>query len=137
MALTDLLQESTASKAILHLRSRPRRLRLSPSIRRLVRETTLTAADFIYPLFVRHGSDMRVPIAAMPGQCQLTIDHLPAEAKALSELGIPAVILFGIPAQKGLVRQRQLQRRRYHPARHPRHQRRRARSRRHLRYVFL
>ena len=100
MALTDLLQESTASKAILHLRSRPRRLRLSPSIRRLVRETTLTPADFIYPLFVRHGSDMRVPIAAMPGQCQLTIDHLPAEAKALSELGIPAVILFGIPAQK-------------------------------------
>ena len=87
--------ETTLSPAL-----RPRRLRISSAIRDLVRETTLSPADFIYPLFIRHGSDMQVPIASMPGQFQWTLDRLPAEAKAIAALGIRAVILFGIPAHK-------------------------------------
>lgn len=82
------------------LRLRPRRLRLSPSMRRMVRETELTPADFVYPLFVRYGSDQRLPIQSMPGQSQLTVDKLAAEAKEIASLGIPAVILFGIPEHK-------------------------------------
>jgi len=79
---------------------RPRRLRLTGGIRRMVRETTLSPADFVYPLFVRHGRDQRVPIASMPGVSQLTVDKLAAEARVIAGLGIPAVILFGIPAAK-------------------------------------
>ncbi len=82
---------------------RPRRLRLTEDIRRLVRETTLSPADFIYPLFVRHGRDLRVPVHSMPGVAQLTVDLLADEARAIARLGIPAVILFGIPAHKDAV----------------------------------
>ena len=82
---------------------RPRRLRLTAGIRRLVRETTLSPADFIYPLFVRHGRDQRVPVRSMPGVFQLTVDQLAVEARAIAGLGIPAVILFGIPAVKDAV----------------------------------
>jgi porphobilinogen synthase len=63
----------------------------------MVRETTLSSADFIYPLFVRPGRDIRRPISSMPGQFQWSIDRLAAEAKELAALGLPAVILFGIP----------------------------------------
>ena len=79
---------------------RPRRLRLSPAIRDLVRETTLSPADFIYPLFVRYGESQRLPIPSMPGQAQLTVDLLAEEAREILALGIKAVILFGIPAHK-------------------------------------
>ncbi|MCX6030345.1 MAG: porphobilinogen synthase [Chloroflexi bacterium] len=79
---------------------RPRRLRLTAGIRRMVQETTLRPADFIYPLFVRHGRDQRVPIKSMPGVAQLTVDRLADEAREIAGLGIPAVILFGIPAAK-------------------------------------
>jgi len=79
---------------------RPRRLRLNAGIRRMVRETTLSPADFVYPLFVRHGRGQRVPIASMPGVAQLTVDKLADEARTIAGLGIPAVILFGIPAAK-------------------------------------
>ena len=79
---------------------RPRRTRISPSLRRMVRETTLSPADFIYPLFVRHGRGERRPIASMPGQFQLSVDELATEAESILELGVPAVILFGIPAEK-------------------------------------
>jgi porphobilinogen synthase len=79
---------------------RPRRLRLTAGIRRMVRETTLSPADFVYPLFVRHGRDQRVPIRSMPGVAQLTVDRLADEAREIVQLGIPAVILFGIPAAK-------------------------------------
>lgn len=79
---------------------RPRRLRMNPTLRRMVRETTLTPDDFIYPLFVRFGKDEIRPIASMPGQNQITVDRIAAEAKAVYDLGIPAVILFGIPEAK-------------------------------------
>lgn len=79
---------------------RPRRLRRTANLRRMVQETVLTPADFIYPLFVRPGQNVRNPIASMPGQDQLSLDQLAAEAEEIAELGIPAVILFGIPEEK-------------------------------------
>jgi porphobilinogen synthase len=79
---------------------RLRRLRRSESIRRLVRETMLSAEDFIYPLFVTYGVGVRREIGSMPDQCQLSVDQLPRELDELAELGIPAVLLFGIPAEK-------------------------------------
>jgi porphobilinogen synthase len=85
---------------IQNLNSRPRRLRLSAGMRRMLRETELNAADFIYPLFVRHGRNVRNEISSMPGIHQFSIDQLKAEAQEIARLGIPAVILFGIPAEK-------------------------------------
>ncbi len=66
----------------------------------MVRETIVTPADFIYPLFVRSGNGIRNPIKSMPGQFQLSVDQLAREAEEVTELGIPAVILFGIPEHK-------------------------------------
>lgn len=80
--------------------SRPRRLRLTPTMRTMVRETVLSPKDFIYPLFVRHGKGLRDEIASMPGQYQWSVDQLAAQAETIAELGIPAVILFGIPDEK-------------------------------------
>ena len=80
--------------------SRPRRLRLTPMLRDMVRETIMTSKDFIYPLFIRHGQGIKEEIRSMPGQFQWSVDQLAAEAKSIAELGIPAVILFGIPSEK-------------------------------------
>lgn len=66
----------------------------------MVRETLLTPDDFIYPLFVVHGKGQQRPIGSMPGQNQWTVDLLPRQAEELAELGVPAVILFGLPAHK-------------------------------------
>lgn len=79
---------------------RPRRLRLNEGIRRMVRETTLAPDHFIYPLFIREGQGERKPIRSMPGQFQWTLDTLKDEIREIVALGIPAVILFGIPQQK-------------------------------------
>lgn len=79
---------------------RTRRTRRTQGLRRLVREHNLGPADFVYPLFLRHGRDQRREIRSMPGAYQLSIDQLGQEAEELAELGIPAVILFGIPAEK-------------------------------------
>ncbi len=79
---------------------RPRRLRANAAMRRMVRETHLSPADFIYPIFVRHGEGIRQPIPSMPGIAQLSVDEAVKEAGAAHALGIPAVILFGIPAEK-------------------------------------
>ncbi len=80
--------------------TRLRRLRATHALRGLVRETRLSPADFVYPMFVAHGVDRREPIATMPGVDRLSIAHAVAEAREAAELGIPAVILFGIPAAK-------------------------------------
>ena len=82
------------------LTNRPRRLRLSSGIRQMVRETQLTPDDLIYPLFVRHGDNQKKPIISMPGQFQMTVDKLAEEAQDIAALGIPAVIVFGIPEHK-------------------------------------
>lgn len=79
---------------------RPRRLRASAGLRRMVRETELNPADFIYPLFVTHGRKIRQPIASMPGIAQLSVDEAVSEAEKTAENSIPAVLLFGLPAYK-------------------------------------
>jgi porphobilinogen synthase len=79
---------------------RPRRLRQSPVLRALVRETRLDAAQLVLPLFVRAGRKLRRPIAAMPGVFQLSPDELLREAARAHGLGVPAVLLFGIPDRK-------------------------------------
>ncbi|MBL8070843.1 MAG: porphobilinogen synthase [Nitrospira sp.] len=79
---------------------RLRRLRETEPLRRMVRETSLTANDFIYPVFVTEGQGRREPIASMPGQSRLSIDLLVKEAHEVKALGIPAMILFGIPDRK-------------------------------------
>ena len=79
---------------------RMRRLRQHEALRRLVRETSLSVADLIYPLFVMTGRDRREDIASMPGQYRWSVDLLVKEAAEVQLLGIPAVILFGIPDRK-------------------------------------
>jgi porphobilinogen synthase len=79
---------------------RPRRLRRTETLRDLVRETTLEPGDFVYPLFVVAGEDMRRPVESMPGIEQLSVDRLSEEAREIAALGIKAVLLFGIPATK-------------------------------------
>ncbi|MEO8214107.1 MAG: porphobilinogen synthase [Myxococcales bacterium] len=80
--------------------TRPRRLRRTAAIRRMVRETALTPDNFIYPLFIVPGSGIRKEISSLPGQFHLSVDQLAAEAKELAALGIPSVILFGLPSRK-------------------------------------
>ena len=80
--------------------ARFRRLRRSQALRDLVRETRLSPQQFVYPLFVTHGENVRREIESMPGQYQLSLDMLDAEAAELRSLGIPAVLLFGLPASK-------------------------------------
>ncbi|REJ94877.1 MAG: porphobilinogen synthase, partial [Planctomycetota bacterium] len=77
-----------------------RRLRAQPRLRDLVRETVLRPDDLILPLFVRCGENQRVPIGSMPGHFQLSVDHLAEEVREIDSLGIPAIILFGIPEEK-------------------------------------
>ena len=80
--------------------ARTRRLRRSEALRGLVRETRLDPASFVYPLFVTEGAGVREPIASMPGQSRLSTDQLAGEAAELRELGLRAVMLFGVPSQK-------------------------------------
>jgi porphobilinogen synthase len=80
--------------------TRLRRLRSTHALRGLVRETQLSPADLVYPLFVAHGIDRREPIASMPGIDHLSIAHAVTEAAEAQALGIPAVLLFGLPAAK-------------------------------------
>lgn len=79
---------------------RLRRLRQHEALRRMVRETSLSPSDLIYPIFVTEGRDRREEIASMPGQFRLSIDLLVKEAGEVAGLGIPAIILFGIPDRK-------------------------------------
>lgn len=79
---------------------RLRRLRRTPELRRLVRETTVQVSDFVLPLFVVPGSGVRRAIESMPGVSQTSVDELLVDARDAAELGIPAVLLFGIPATK-------------------------------------
>ena len=79
---------------------RARRLRRSERLREMVRETALSAKDLIYPLFVVPGKDTFQPVSSMPGVAQLSVDRAVKECQEASSLGIPAVILFGIPERK-------------------------------------
>ena len=99
MAISDPLKLVTGQRSLVH---RPRRLRQTEALRSMVRETELNARDFIYPLFVRHGEG-RTAIASMPGIAQLSVDEAVRETETAAKLGVPAIILFGIPAEKDLV----------------------------------
>ncbi len=90
----------TSTTTALDLVQRPRRLRRSAALRDMVRETTLAPSDFIYPMFIVHGRDVRQPIPSLPGQFRLSPDQLAREARELRELGVPAVLLFGLPETK-------------------------------------
>ena len=79
---------------------RPRRLRMNETVRRMVRETVLSPDDFIYPLFVTHGKGVMKEIGSMPGNFQQSIDNIVKDCEEVQNLGIPAVILFGIPEHK-------------------------------------
>ncbi|CAN5751028.1 porphobilinogen synthase [soil metagenome] len=82
---------------------RPRRMRRTDALRRMVRETRLSADDFIYPLFVVPGSGIEKPIASLPGQNHYSVDKVADAAARAYDLGIPSVILFGIPEHKDAV----------------------------------
>lgn len=79
---------------------RPRRLRRTSAIRDMVRETTLSTKDLIFPLFVKHGRGERDPIPSMPGQYRFSPDTIVKETEEIRSMGIPAVILFGLPEKK-------------------------------------
>ncbi len=79
---------------------RPRRLRQNENFRRMIRETKLSVDNLIYPLFVVPGKKVKKPISSMPGNFQMSVDHIVKEAARMKELGIPAVLLFGIPEKK-------------------------------------
>jgi len=79
---------------------RMRRLRRNEGLRRMVRESRLSVDDLIYPLFVVHGTGIKKEIEPLPGNFHLSVDRLEEEARAISDLGIPAVILFGIPEKR-------------------------------------
>src|SRR6266704_1802667 len=82
---------------------RARRIRGSETFRRMVRETSLSVNDLVYPMFSAFGSGIKKEISSMPGIYQQSIEHIVAEAKEVQELGIPAVLLFGIPETKDAV----------------------------------
>lgn len=79
---------------------RGRRLRATPNLRRMIRETSLSCNDFILPLFAVEGKSVKNPIASMPGHFQFSCDYLVKEAQKAYDAGIPAVILFGVPGSK-------------------------------------
>jgi len=79
---------------------RPRRLRRNETLRRMVRETKLSVDDLIYPLFAAAGKGIRTEVSSMPGVFQLSVENLAKEAREVAALGIPAVLLFGLPAKK-------------------------------------
>ena len=79
---------------------RPRRLRKNENFRRMIRETKLSVDDLVYPLFVVPGKDKKKPIHSMPGNFQMSIDHILKEVQKTKDLGIPAILLFGIPDKK-------------------------------------
>ncbi len=81
------------------LSKRPRRLRQSSTLRTMLRETELNVTDFIYPMFIRHGRG-RTEISSMPGIYQMSVDEALRESEMAAKLGVPAVLLFGIPAEK-------------------------------------
>ncbi|MBE3034551.1 MAG: porphobilinogen synthase, partial [Actinobacteria bacterium] len=104
IAKTPAAQDKAARPAPpLDLRRRPRRLRRSPAMRALVRETRLSPEMFIYPLFVCTGEGQRREIGSMPGVFQLSVDQIVREAAAAKADGIPGVLLFGLPDEKDAI----------------------------------
>jgi porphobilinogen synthase len=93
--MEELLNTETSTIGV-----RPRRLRRTAALREALAETVLLPRHLVHPMFIRAGSNMVRPIGSMPGHSQLTVDRLGSEVDAVAELGIPAVLLFGIPEEK-------------------------------------
>jgi len=87
----------------MNLTIRPRRLRTTPVLRKMVRETRIDASTLIYPMFVIEGTDIREEIPSLPGQYRVSLDHLAAELESVVKAGVSAVMFFGIPAHKDAV----------------------------------
>src|SRR5215210_3105247 len=83
-----------------HITRRPRRLRQSPTLRRMVREPTLGADDFVHPIFVPAGTNIERPIGSMPRHSHRSVDMRARDIEESAGLGVPAVLLFGIPSEK-------------------------------------
>ncbi len=99
--MDDLLAQRSAGAPIAPFpKTRLRRLRRTPALREMMRETRLRPSDFVYPLFVTTGRNVRVPIEPMPGQAQVSVDNLVREARESAALGIRALLLFGVPPSK-------------------------------------
>jgi porphobilinogen synthase len=92
--------ESKPTRGVLDLRKRPRRLRRTPGIRAMVRETRLSPDNLLYPLFVVTGEGQRREVSSMPGVFQLSVDEIVKEAAAAKKEGVPGVLLFGLPDSK-------------------------------------
>ena len=82
---------------------RPRRLRRTPEIRNMVRETEVTTKDLVYPLFVKNGKGIKDPIPSMPGQYHFSVDTLVKETEELRDLGVKSILLFGLPESKDAI----------------------------------
>src|SRR6476619_6552374 len=95
--------DTTSLRGTLDLRHRPRRMRRSPGIRAMVRETRLSPDNLIYPLFAVSGEGQRREVASMPGVFQLSVDEIVKEAAAAKQEGLPGVLLFGLPDSKDVV----------------------------------
>ncbi len=101
MLWLDISQQSKVNEMTSFFpQSRLRRLRESTMLRLMTRETSLSIKDFVYPIFVTHGKDVSEPVEPMPGVYHLSLDRLAAETFEVSQLGIPAVLLFGLPDHK-------------------------------------
>ena len=87
----------------MNLTIRPRRLRTTPVLRKMVRETRIDASTLIYPMFVIEGTDIREEIPSLPGQYRVSLDHLAEELESVVNAGVSAVMFFGIPAHKDAV----------------------------------
>jgi porphobilinogen synthase len=98
--MTIDLQDTIAQGAAADIRVRPRRLRRTPALRALVRETRLHPSMLVAPIFVRPGTGIREPIASLPGQSRLSADEAAAQSRYLADLGVGGIILFGLPEAK-------------------------------------
>ena len=85
---------------MIDLVQRPRRLRTTPLLRKMVRETRMDKSSLIYPMFVKEGTNIKEEIPTMPGQFRYSVDRLPQALEEVAKAGVPSVMLFGIPEHK-------------------------------------
>ena len=79
---------------------RLRRLRNNETVRNMIRETSVSVNDLVYPVFIKEGTDEKIPVDSMPGIYQYTIDRFPEELDRIQKAGVPAILIFGIPEHK-------------------------------------
>ena len=100
MTIRDSASTRSRQQTTLDLLQRPRRLRRTEALRTLVRETHLSADDFVYPLFVCEGTNVRVEVPSMPGVFKLSVDEVIKETEAALKDGVRSILLFGVPDKK-------------------------------------